>query len=100
MPGGGRAVPQPMKLPGSDRGHKHFSSVVNPRWFGRCLTRSRDASEHTVRYFARNNVDTCRIEQMKKVAFIGAGSVEFTRNVVNDLLTSPELDPLAISLHD
>jgi len=53
-----------------------------------------------VRYLARNNVDTCRIEQMKKVAFIGAGSVEFTRNVVSDLLTSPELDPLAISLHD
>jgi alpha-galactosidase len=37
---------------------------------------------------------------MKKIAFIGAGSVEFTRNVLSDLLTSLDLDPLAISLHD
>jgi alpha-galactosidase len=37
---------------------------------------------------------------MTKIAFIGAGSVEFTRNVLSDLLTSPELGPLAISLHD
>src|SRR6266566_4074057 len=37
---------------------------------------------------------------MTKVAFIGAGSVEFTRNVLSDLLTSPDLGPLAISLHD
>jgi alpha-galactosidase len=37
---------------------------------------------------------------MTKIVFIGAGSVEFTRNVLSDLLTSPELGPLAISLHD
>src|SRR6266566_1304691 len=37
---------------------------------------------------------------MTKIAFIGAGSVEFTRNVLSDLLTSPDLGPLAISLHD
>jgi alpha-galactosidase len=37
---------------------------------------------------------------MTKIAFIGAGSVEFTRNVLSDLLTSPELGPPAISLHD
>ena len=37
---------------------------------------------------------------MTKVAFVGAGSVEFTRNVLADLLTSPDLGPLAISLHD
>src|SRR6266496_2346340 len=37
---------------------------------------------------------------MIKIAFIGAGSVEFTRNVLSDLLTSPDLGPLAISLHD
>jgi alpha-galactosidase len=37
---------------------------------------------------------------MTKIVFIGAGSVEFTRNVLSDLLTSPELGPLAICLHD
>lgn len=37
---------------------------------------------------------------MTKIAFIGAGSVEFTRNVLTDLLTSPDLGPLAVSLHD
>jgi alpha-galactosidase len=37
---------------------------------------------------------------MTKIAFTGAGSVEFTKNVLSDLLTSPELGPLAISLHD
>jgi alpha-galactosidase len=38
---------------------------------------------------------------MVKVAFIGAGSVEFTRNVVTDLFTFPELQgQLEVSLHD
>ncbi|WIE55701.1 alpha-glucosidase/alpha-galactosidase [Curtobacterium sp. MCBD17_003] len=38
---------------------------------------------------------------MVKVAFIGAGSVEFTRNVVTDLCTYPELQgQLELSLHD
>jgi alpha-galactosidase len=38
---------------------------------------------------------------MTKVAFIGAGSVEFTRNVVTDLCTFPELHgELELSLHD
>jgi alpha-galactosidase len=38
---------------------------------------------------------------MVKVAFIGAGSVEFTRNVVTDLCTYPELHGrLELSLHD
>jgi alpha-galactosidase len=36
-----------------------------------------------------------------KVAFIGAGSVQFTRNVVTDLCTYPELHgELELSLHD
>ena len=36
-----------------------------------------------------------------KVAFIGAGSVEFTRNVVTDLCGYPELsDGLGLALHD
>jgi alpha-galactosidase len=36
-----------------------------------------------------------------KVAFIGAGSVEFTRNVVTDLCSYPELDgQLHFALHD
>ena len=38
---------------------------------------------------------------MVKVAFIGAGSVEFTRNVVTDLCSFPELHgELELSLHD
>jgi alpha-galactosidase len=38
---------------------------------------------------------------MVKVAFIGAGSVEFTRNVVTDLCAFPELhDGLELTLHD
>ena len=38
---------------------------------------------------------------MAKVAFIGAGSVEFTRNVVTDLCTYPELEGrLELALHD
>jgi alpha-galactosidase len=38
---------------------------------------------------------------MVKVAIIGAGSVEFTRNVVTDLCTYPELHgQLELSLHD
>lgn len=35
-----------------------------------------------------------------KVAFIGAGSVEFTRNVVTDLCSYPELSGLRFALHD
>jgi alpha-galactosidase len=36
-----------------------------------------------------------------KVAFIGAGSVEFTRNVVTDLCSYPELTgQLHFALHD
>ncbi|HET6878480.1 MAG TPA: alpha-glucosidase/alpha-galactosidase [Jatrophihabitans sp.] len=38
---------------------------------------------------------------MAKVAFIGAGSVEFTRNVVTDLTSFPELHgQLELALHD
>ncbi len=38
---------------------------------------------------------------MVKVAFIGAGSVEFTRNVVTDLCSFPELNgDVELSLHD
>ena len=38
---------------------------------------------------------------MAKVAFIGAGSVEFTRNVVTDLCSYPELEGrFEIALHD
>ena len=38
---------------------------------------------------------------MVKVAFIGAGSVEFTRNVVTDLCSYPELaGGLDLALHD
>jgi alpha-galactosidase len=43
----------------------------------------------------------CKGDDVVKVAFIGAGSVEFTRNVVTDLCTYPELQgELELSLHD
>jgi alpha-galactosidase len=37
---------------------------------------------------------------MPRIAFIGAGSVEFTRNVLADLLSAKDLDGLSIALHD
>ena len=43
----------------------------------------------------------CDTAGVVKVAFIGAGSVEFTRNVVTDLSGYPELaDGLDLALHD
>ena len=35
-----------------------------------------------------------------KVAFIGAGSVVFTRNLLTDTLSFPELHGTTIALHD
>src|SRR3954447_11166935 len=40
------------------------------------------------------------LRAVPRIAFIGAGSVEFTRNVLADLLTFPDLEPLTIALHD
>src|SRR4051794_25616796 len=37
---------------------------------------------------------------MPRIAFIGAGSVEFTRNVLADLLSAKDLPELRIALHD
>ena len=37
---------------------------------------------------------------MTRIAFIGAGSVEFTSNLLGDLLTFPELADATIALHD
>jgi alpha-galactosidase len=37
---------------------------------------------------------------MPKIAFIGAGSVEFTRNLAGDILAFPELRDAEIALHD
>jgi alpha-galactosidase len=37
---------------------------------------------------------------MTKITFIGAGSVEFTKNLLGDILTFPELQNCTISLHD
>ncbi len=43
----------------------------------------------------------CDTAGVVKVAFIGAGSVEFTRNVVTDLCGYPELaGGLDLALHD
>ena len=35
-----------------------------------------------------------------KIAFVGAGSVEFTKNLLGDILTFPELASAQIALHD
>lgn len=37
---------------------------------------------------------------MTRIVFVGAGSVEFTRNLLGDLLSYPELREVAIVLHD
>ena len=37
---------------------------------------------------------------MTKITFIGAGSVEFTKNLLGDILTFPELQDCTISLYD
>jgi alpha-galactosidase len=37
---------------------------------------------------------------MTRIAFIGAGSVEFTRDLLGDLLGFPELGDLEVALHD
>ncbi len=37
---------------------------------------------------------------MTRIAFVGAGSVEFTRNLVGDILSFPELAQAEIVLHD
>jgi alpha-galactosidase len=37
---------------------------------------------------------------MTRIAFIGAGSVEFTKNLLGDVLTFPELADATIALHD
>jgi alpha-galactosidase len=37
---------------------------------------------------------------MTRIAFIGAGSIEFTRDLLGDLLGFPELGSLEIALHD
>jgi alpha-galactosidase len=37
---------------------------------------------------------------MAKITFIGAGSIEFTKNLLGDILSFPELRDVTISLHD
>jgi alpha-galactosidase len=37
---------------------------------------------------------------MTRISFVGAGSVEFTKNLLGDLLTFPELTDATIALHD
>jgi alpha-galactosidase len=37
---------------------------------------------------------------MPKIVFVGAGSVEFTKNLLGDILTFPELQQATISLYD
>ncbi|MCL1982017.1 MAG: alpha-glucosidase/alpha-galactosidase, partial [Clostridiales bacterium] len=37
---------------------------------------------------------------MKKIAFVGAGSFEFTRELVRDILTFPALSDIEIALMD
>ena len=37
---------------------------------------------------------------MTRIAFVGAGSVEFTKDLLGDLLSFPELTDATIALHD
>ena len=37
---------------------------------------------------------------MTKITFLGAGSVVFTKNLLGDILSFPELQDCLISLHD
>ena len=37
---------------------------------------------------------------MTKIAFVGAGSVEFTKKLVGDILAFPELHGVELALHD
>jgi alpha-galactosidase len=37
---------------------------------------------------------------MTRIAFIGAGSVEFTKNLLGDILALPALRDVEIALHD
>jgi alpha-galactosidase/6-phospho-beta-glucosidase family protein len=37
---------------------------------------------------------------MTRIAFVGAGSVEFTRDLLGDILSFPELAGATIALHD
>ena len=39
-------------------------------------------------------------ERVLKIAFIGAGSVVFTKNLLTDTLSFPELHGTTIALHD
>jgi alpha-galactosidase len=45
-------------------------------------------------------VDLAFSGDMTRIAFIGAGSVEFTRDLLGDLLSFPELGELHVALHD
>ena len=42
----------------------------------------------------------CGAPVSARIAFIGAGSVEFTKNLLGDILTFPELADAEIALHD
>src|SRR5215475_11845283 len=60
----------------------------------------RDIQRFCLRSLARS-CTKCDTAVVVKVAFIGAGSVEFTRNVVTDLSGYPELaGELDLALHD
>jgi alpha-galactosidase len=68
-----------------------------------CKTRCQPFADFSARYvrsLARSCAE-CDTAGVVKVAFIGAGSVEFTRNVVTDLCGYPELaGGLDLALHD
>jgi alpha-galactosidase len=42
----------------------------------------------------------CDAERVTRIAFIGAGSIEFTRDLLGDLLTFDDLGALHVALHD
>ena len=67
----------------------------------RCAPRAGSRTGSSLRLYnrAHRRPSTAR-NPMPKIAFVGAGSVEFTRNLLGDILSFPELAESEIALHD
>src|SRR3954468_8709801 len=67
-----------------------------------CRNGGRSGTRSPLRVRVRRRVVPAgRLPAMAKVAIIGAGSVEFTRNILTDLCSAPELHgTLELALHD
>lgn len=45
-------------------------------------------------------LDSCHSRPVTTICFVGAGSAEFTRQLLRDLLSYPDLGPLTLVMHD